>query len=37
LIEDAYAQGASLGLEVWCEDEAGPFQTIPYPGMVIGM
>jgi hypothetical protein len=32
LIEDAYAQGASLGLEVWCEDEAGPFQTIPYPG-----
>jgi hypothetical protein len=32
LIEDACAQGASLGLEVWCEDEAGPFQTAPYPG-----
>jgi DDE superfamily endonuclease len=32
LIEDAYTQGASLGLEVWCEDEAGPFQTVPYPG-----
>lgn len=32
MIEDAYSQGASLGLEVWCEDEAGPFQTVPYPG-----
>lgn len=32
MIEDAYTQGASLGLEVWCEDEAGPFQTVPYPG-----
>ena len=21
-----------MGLSVWCEDEAGPFQTIPYPG-----
>jgi hypothetical protein len=32
LIEDAYTLGASLGLEVWCEDEAGPFQAIPQPG-----
>ncbi|HEY1186619.1 MAG TPA: hypothetical protein VGE74_03130 [Gemmata sp.] len=32
MIEDAYTQGASLGLEVWCEDEAGPFQAIPHPG-----
>ncbi len=24
--------GAALGLEVWCEDEAGPFQAIPHPG-----
>jgi transposase len=32
LIEDAYASGASLGLAVWCEDEAGPFQAIPHPG-----
>ena len=32
MIEDAYTQGASLGLEVWCEDEAGPFQTVPHPG-----
>jgi len=32
LIEDAYTLGESLGLEVWCEDEAGPFQTIPHPG-----
>jgi hypothetical protein len=32
LIEDAYTSGASLGLAVWCEDEAGPFQTVPHPG-----
>jgi hypothetical protein len=32
LIEDAYTTGASLGLAVWCEDEAGPFQAIPHPG-----
>ena len=24
--------GQSLGLDVWCEDEAGPFQAIPQPG-----
>jgi hypothetical protein len=32
LIEDAYTTGVSLGLAVWCEDEAGPFQAIPHPG-----
>jgi transposase len=33
LIERAYALGARLGLAVWCEDEAGPFQVIPHPGV----
>ena len=32
MIEDASTLGASLGLEVWCEDEAGPFQTAPHAG-----
>ena len=32
MIEDADTLGASLGLSVWCEDEAGPFQTVPHPG-----
>jgi hypothetical protein len=32
LIEDAYTLGAHLGLEVWCADEAGPFQTVPQAG-----
>jgi hypothetical protein len=32
LIEEAYTLGEQLGLEVWCEDEAGPFQTVPQPG-----
>jgi transposase len=32
LIEEAYTLGASLGLSVWCCDQAGPFQTVPYPG-----
>ena len=32
MIEDAYTLGKQLGLEVWCEDEAGPFQTVPQPG-----
>jgi hypothetical protein len=32
LIEDAYTVGASLGLAVWREDEAGPFQTVPHDG-----
>jgi hypothetical protein len=32
LIEDAYTLSQQLGLDLWCEDEAGPFQTIPQPG-----
>ena len=32
MIADAYTRGASLGLDVWCEDEAGPFQAVPHPG-----
>jgi hypothetical protein len=32
LIEDAYALGESVGLSVWCCDQAGPFQTVPHPG-----
>ncbi len=32
MIEDAYTSAASLGPAVWCEDEAGPFQTVPHPG-----
>src|SRR5205814_8767750 len=32
LIEMAYEVGEVLGLSVWCEDEAGPYQTKPYAG-----
>ena len=32
MIEDAYRSGESLGLSVWTQDEAGPFQTVPYDG-----
>jgi hypothetical protein len=32
LIEDAYRTGAATGLPVGCTDQAGPYQTIPYPG-----
>jgi hypothetical protein len=31
LIEKAYRLGEKLGLAVWTEDEAGPYQTLPYP------
>ena len=24
--------GEAMGLPVWCTDQAGPFQTVPYPG-----
>lgn len=24
--------GERMGLRVWCQDEAGPYQTLPYPG-----
>lgn len=32
MIEEACTLGASLGLAAWCCDQAGPFQTVPYPG-----
>jgi hypothetical protein len=32
LIEKAYISGEKMGLEVWVEDEAGPYQTVPYAG-----
>ena len=32
MIEQAYKIGELLGLSVWTQDEAGPFQTIPYAG-----
>src|SRR3712207_3158642 len=32
LIEQADTLGAQLGLSVWCEDEAGPFQAVPHSG-----
>lgn len=32
LIERAYRLGEAVGVDVWCEDEAGPYQTIPIPG-----
>jgi hypothetical protein len=33
LIERAYILGEKLALPVWTEDEAGPFVTLPYPGL----
>lgn len=32
MIERAYQVGEKLGLSIWTQDEAGPYQTIPYPG-----
>lgn len=32
MIEDAYNLGETLGLPVWCGDQAGPFPTMPHPG-----
>jgi hypothetical protein len=32
LIEKAYTLGPSLGLGVWCHDQAGPYQAIPQSG-----
>jgi hypothetical protein len=32
LIERAYREGEKMGISVWGLDQAGPFQTIPYPG-----
>src|SRR3989442_3656968 len=33
LIEQAYTEGARLGLAVWGMDEAGPYPAIPQPGI----
>jgi transposase len=33
LIEQAYTLDTQLGLSVWCEDEAGPFQAVPHAGV----
>jgi hypothetical protein len=32
LIAQAYTLGDSLGLTVWCHDQAGPYQALPQPG-----
>lgn len=32
MIERAHRLGEALGLAVWDQDEAGPYQTLPYPG-----
>lgn len=32
LIETAYREGEKMGLAMWVEDEAGPYQTVPYAG-----
>ncbi len=32
LIELAYRLGEAAGLPVWCQDEAGPYGTVPSPG-----
>lgn len=32
MIAQAYTLGNSLGLDVWCHDQAGPYQAIPQPG-----
>ncbi len=31
-IERAYREAEAAGVAVWCQDEAGPYQTKPYPG-----
>lgn len=32
MIERAYRTAEALGLQLWCQDEAGPYQAIPQPG-----
>lgn len=32
MIERAYRTAEALGIPVWCQDEAGPYQAIPQPG-----
>jgi len=33
LIEDAYELAEEAGVPLWCQDEAGPYQAIPQPGL----
>lgn len=33
MIECAYTLAEAMGIAVWCEDEAGPYGTVPYDGM----
>jgi hypothetical protein len=32
LIAWAYQWAEAAGIPLWCQDEAGPYQTVPYPG-----
>lgn len=32
MIEWAYQAAEQVGIPLWCQDEAGPYQTIPHPG-----
>ena len=32
MIERAYRTAEALGIPVWCQDEAGPYQAVPQPG-----
>ena len=32
MIDLAYRVGEAVGVPVWCQDEAGPYQAIPQPG-----
>lgn len=32
MIERAYRLAEAMGIALWCEDEAGPYGTVPYPG-----
>ncbi len=32
MIERAYCWAEAAGIPLWCQDEAGPYQTVPYPG-----
>jgi hypothetical protein len=33
LIELAYRVAEATGVQAWCQDEAGPYQAIPQPGL----
>ena len=35
MIDRAYRFAESLGVSLWTQDEAGPFQTIPYVSIFI--